>query len=124
MEDLEVGCVQRGFRRTAKHVDGPRQQLLLPFRDLCGMHTKLCGQIRQRLLAFDRSERHLCLEGCPMIAPRSLHRLAPWFAPLGVGLSKATTYHTVRISAPPLSHGGTGYWHVREINCKAIGGGG
>ena len=87
------------------------------------MHTKLCGQIRQRLLAFDRSERHLCLEGCPMIAPRSLHRLAPWFAPLGVGLSKATTYHTVRISAPPLSHGGTGYWHVREINCKAIGGG-
>ena len=72
-----------------------------PFSLLGGMHTKLCGQLRQRFLAFDRGESHLCLKGRPLIASRSLHRLAPWFAPLGVGLSKATTYHTVRISGTP-----------------------
>ncbi len=47
-------------------------------------HAKLCGQLRQRFLAFDRGECHLCFEGRPMMASRSLHRLAPWFAPWGV----------------------------------------
>ena len=79
--------VQRGLR-PATHVDGPRQQLRLPFRDLGGMHTKLWDQLRQRLLAFDRGERHLCLEGRPVIASRSLHRLAPLVRPPSGALVK------------------------------------
>ena len=61
------------------------QQLRLPFRGLSGRHAKLWDQLRQRLLTLARGERHLCREGRPMIASRSLHRLAPWFAPWGVG---------------------------------------
>ena len=92
MEDLEIWCVRRGFHRTAKHVGGPRQQVLLLFCDLGGMHAKLCRQLRQRLLAFDRGEGHLRLEGRPVIASRSLHRLAPLVRPPS-GASVTQGYH-------------------------------
>jgi len=35
------------------------------------MHVKLLGQFHQRLLATDRSERHLCLESQAMVPARS-----------------------------------------------------
>src|SRR4029077_11678150 len=92
VEDLEIWRVRRGLCRTAKHIDGPRQQMLLPFRDLGGMHAKLCRQLRQRLIAFDRGEGHLSLEGRPVIASRSLHRLAPLVRPLS-GASIKQGYH-------------------------------
>ena len=81
VEDLKIERVHRGLRRPATHADGLCQQLRLPFRGLGGRHAKLCGQLRQRLLTLARGERYLCLEGRPMIASRSLHRIAPW----GVG---------------------------------------
>ena len=36
----QIRHVGRGLR-AAKHIDGPRQQVLLPFCDLGGMHAKL-----------------------------------------------------------------------------------
>ena len=75
MEDLEIRRVRRGLR-AANHVGGPCQQVLLPFRDLGGMHAKLCRQLRQCLLVLDRGNGHLCLECRPVIPSRSLHRLA------------------------------------------------
>ena len=41
------------------------------------MDAKVLGQFGQRLAAFDRGQCHLRLEGGPVIASRSLHRLAP-----------------------------------------------
>lgn len=38
---------------------------------------KLTELLGQRLLAFKRCQGHLRLEGRPVMAPRSLHRLAP-----------------------------------------------
>ena len=83
VEGLDIGRVRCGLRRTAKHVGGPRPQLRLPFRDRGGMHTKLCGHLRQRLLAVPAAKATCVLT---MIADRSRHRLALWLAtPWGVG---------------------------------------
>ena len=41
------------------------------------MDGKLCRKLSQRLVARDRGEGHLRLEGRSVIASRSLHRLAP-----------------------------------------------
>ena len=77
------------------------QQLRLPFRGLSGRHAKLWGQLRQRLLALARGERHLCLEGRPMIASRSLHRIAPW----GVGKARRPRTPLSEFPGPPLPGG-------------------
>ena len=103
MEDREIGRVQRGRRRTATHVDGPCQHLRLPCRDLGGMHAKLGGQLRPRLLALDRGESHRCLEGRPMMASRSRHRLAPWFAPWGVAEARRPLATLSEFLGPPLN---------------------
>ena len=84
VEDLEIRHVRHRFA-PAKHVSGPRQQLLLPFCDLGGMDAKLLGQFCQRLVTLARRSGYLSLECRSMIASRSLHHLAPWFAPEGVG---------------------------------------
>lgn len=76
VEGLQIRCV-RPRVRSAKDVSGPREQLLLPFGDLGGMHAEMLSQFRQRFVAFDRGSGHLGLEGRPVIASRSLHRLAP-----------------------------------------------
>jgi hypothetical protein len=71
-------------------------------------HVKLCPQLSQRLVALERGEGHLRLEGSSVIASRSLHRLAPLVRHPSVAnqRSEATTYHTVRMSwassLPPL----------------------
>src|SRR5437879_13173891 len=56
------------------------------------MHAKLGRQLRQRLVALDRGECYLCLECCPMIPSRSLHRLAPLVRPPS-GASVMPGYH-------------------------------
>ena len=43
VEDREIRRVRRG-RRAAKHIAGPHQHMRRPFRDLGGMHAKLCRQ--------------------------------------------------------------------------------
>ena len=50
-------------------------------------HAKLWGQLRQCFLAFDRGECHLCFEGRPMMASRSLHRLVLG-SPLGASIQQ------------------------------------
>jgi len=40
-------------------------------------NLELLRQLGQRHIAFDRRQGHLGLEGRPVIASRSLHRLAP-----------------------------------------------
>jgi len=77
VEGQEICRVRRGLRRTTIHLGGPRQHVRLLFRDLGGMHAELCRRLRQRLMAFDRGEGHLSLACRPVIASRSLHRLAP-----------------------------------------------
>ena len=47
---------------TAKHGIGLLQQLLLPFANLILVDIKLLGQLRQRLVAFNRSQRYLGFE--------------------------------------------------------------
>ena len=105
VENLKIERVHRGLRRPAKHADGLCQQLRLPFRGLSGKHAKLWGQLRQHLLALARGERHLCLEGCPMIASRSLHHLAPWFAPWGVSEARRPRTPLSGFPGPPLPGG-------------------
>ncbi len=87
MECFEIWCVRRRFGAT-KHVSGPRQQLLLPFGDLGGMDPKLLSQFGQRLVTFDRGQRHLRLEGRSVIPSRSFHCLAPLVDHLAVALVK------------------------------------
>ena len=41
------------------------------------MGAKVLGQFGHRLAAFDRGQCYLRLEGRPVIASRSFHRLAP-----------------------------------------------
>ena len=101
VEDLKIERVHRGLRRPATHADGLCQQLRLPFRGLSGRHAKLWGRLRQRLLALARGERHLCLEGRPMIASRSLHRIAPW----GVGEARRPRTPLSEFPGPPLPGG-------------------
>ncbi len=52
--------------------------MVFPFGDLGGMDSELLGQFRQRLVAFDRRQRHLRLKRRPVIPTRPLHRLAPF----------------------------------------------
>lgn len=80
MKDIEIGHLGCGIRAT-NHVASPRQQVLFPFRDLGGMHAKLCPQLRQRLVALDRGEGDRCLNCRTMIVSRSLYRLAPLVSP-------------------------------------------
>jgi hypothetical protein len=47
------------------------RSLVYPLLDLVRMHVKLLGQFHQRLLATDRSERHLCLDSRAMVPARS-----------------------------------------------------
>ena len=54
-----------------------------------GWTLKLLGQLGQRLVAFDRRQGHLRLEGGPVIASRSLHRLAPLVRHLLVAFGEA-----------------------------------
>ena len=79
MEDREIGRIRRGLR-TAKHVNGPRQQVRRSFRNLGGMHAKLYRQLRLRL------------DSRPVIASCSLHRLAPQVRPPS-GASVKQGYH-------------------------------
>ena len=76
MEGREIRRVRRRVG-PPNYVRGPRQQLLLPVGDLGGMDANVLGQFGQRLVAVDRGQRHLSLEGRPVIPSRSLHRLAP-----------------------------------------------
>ena len=105
VENLKIKRVHRGLRRPATHADGLCQQLRLLFRGLDERHAKLWDPLRQRLLVFDRGERHLCLEARPMIASRSLHRLAPWFAPWGVGEARRPRSPLSEFPGPPLPGG-------------------
>ena len=72
---------------------------------LDGRHAKFWDQLRTRLLTLARGERHLCLEGRPMIASRSLHRLVPWFAPWGVGDARQPRTPLSEFPGPPLPGG-------------------
>ena len=105
VENLKIERVHRGLRRPATHADGLCQQLRLPFRGLDGRHVKLWGQLRTRPLTLARGEHHLCLEGRPMIASRSLHRLVPWFAPWGVGEARRPRTPLSEFPGPPLPGG-------------------
>ena len=46
---------------TAKHRIGLLKQLFLPALDLILVYIKLLGKLRQRLVAFNRCQRHLGL---------------------------------------------------------------
>ena len=75
VEDLEIRHIWIR-RRAAEHISGPRQQLLLPFGDLGGVHAELLCQFCERLVARDGRQRHLGLEGRSVNPSGSLHRLA------------------------------------------------
>ena len=79
------------------------------FKTNGGQSLSLCSALQHTLVllllceddydAGHTGEGHLRLECRPMIASRSLHRLAPLVRPpSGRRLNEATTYHTVRIS--------------------------
>ena len=91
VEDLEIWHVWLVGRAT-KHVGDSFQHMPFPFRDLAGMYANVCGQLRQCLAAFDGRSGHLGLKGCPVIASRSLHRLAPLVRPPS-GASGKPGYH-------------------------------
>ncbi len=76
MEGLEIWhvCWRRG---PTKDIGDPCQQLLLPFGNLRGMDLKLFRSCGQRLVAFDRRQRHVGLKGRSVIPSRPLHRLPP-----------------------------------------------
>ena len=76
VEDREIWRV-RCRLRAAKHVGGPRQQVLFPFRDLGGMHAKLSRQLRLGFVALERGEGHLGLESWCVIPSHPFHALAP-----------------------------------------------
>ena len=50
---------------------------LLPFGDLGGMDANVLSSFGHGLVAFDRSQGHLRVERCPVIASRALHGRAP-----------------------------------------------
>ncbi len=68
------------------------QQLLLRFGDLGGMDAELFRQFGQRLVTFDRGQRHLRLKRSPVISSRTLHCLTPLVShPLVAGVKPG--YH-------------------------------
>ncbi len=76
VQRLEIRRLRRRLR-PAKDLCCPRQQLLLPFGDLGRVDAELLSQFGQRLVAFDRGQRHLCRKGPSVIPSRSFYRLAP-----------------------------------------------
>src|SRR6185295_18109926 len=50
-----------------------REQLLLPGRDLAGMHARIAGQLGRRLVPSDRRQSHLGLERRPKHTPLPRH---------------------------------------------------
>ena len=69
--------------------------------------SELLGQLRQRLVAFDRRQRHLRLTLRPVIPSRPLHRLAPLGGhPLpGVGEARLLLTTLSEFPEPPLRQG-------------------
>src|SRR5215207_1187487 len=68
LTDLRVQCLQIRRRFTlvgcrGEDLDGALQQLILPLRDLAGMHIEALGELRQGVFALDRRQCYLCLEG-------------------------------------------------------------
>src|SRR5258708_27658487 len=72
------------------------QQLPLPLRDLHRMHPELGGQLIERLLPFDRLQRHARLEFAAMPASNCSHTSLPSSDPYL--LSASLTYGPVQFS--------------------------
>jgi hypothetical protein len=65
------------LRRRGEHVAGPLLELALPLGDLVGMDFKLFRQLRQGLVALERRQGHLGLEGRRVVSSRSFHLCSP-----------------------------------------------
>lgn len=107
VEGHETLSVRRRSR-PVEHICRPTQQLMLLCRDLRGMSTELFSRLSERLATFDDSHRRLCLDGCPVIASRSIHRLAPAVRHLTVASVKPGYHLSYRPnswrSAPSIPH--------------------
>jgi len=67
---------------TAKNGIGLIKQLFLLILDLILVYVKLLGKFRQRLVAFDRGQRHFRLEPRQMVTSFASHFLLLWWLKL------------------------------------------
>jgi hypothetical protein len=74
VQRLHIRSHLRRPRRRANHSGRALKRLRLPGRDLVRMHVKLLRQVRQRLLALQRRNHQLRLEGRQMGPSRSLRQ--------------------------------------------------
>ena len=100
MQFRQVRITARGTSGASKYLNRTLCQLPLPVRDLVRVKVILLGQLRQRLVAFQRRQRHLRLECRCVVPPRpSRHAFAPVMAAAAAAREgKASTYPAVQIS--------------------------
>ena len=81
LSDLRMKSLQIDRRRPRIAFPAPEnagrafEKLTLPLRDLVGVDFELLRQLGQRLLALDRGQRHLRLEGRRVVPTGSLRHL-------------------------------------------------
>jgi hypothetical protein len=63
VQRLEIQAVLPFVRGGGEYLRRPLQQLGLPLRDLVRMDIEPFGQLHQRVVTLDGSQRHLGLEG-------------------------------------------------------------
>ena len=75
VQPLQIRCRSRSalVSRRGEDLGGALQQFVFPLRDLIGVHVKALGQLRQRLFALKRCQRHFGLEGGRVVAAGSFH---------------------------------------------------